>query len=71
VRILAVFHIALAISVLSYLLTLAVGVSALIPGELALAIGIYAGAAMGLSALGCVVTQLVLFISHKRHIAHG
>lgn len=70
-RIVAAFRIALAISVLSCLLTLAVGASALISGELALAIGIYAGAAMGLSALGFVVTQLVLFISHKRHIAHG
>ncbi len=70
-RILVAFRITLAFSVLAYLLTLAAGVGALLPGELAMAIGAYAVVAMGLSALGCVATQLVFFISHKRHTANG
>ncbi len=70
-RILAAFRIALATSVLAFLLMLAAGVSALLPSELAMVIGLYAVVAMGLSALGCLATQLVLFISHKRHTTHG
>ncbi|NIJ37003.1 hypothetical protein FHR22_001687 [Sphingopyxis panaciterrae] len=68
---LAAFRIALALSLLGYFAVLAAGVGGLIAAEGAMAIGSYAVLAVAVAALGCVVTQSVLFISHKRHVAHG
>ncbi len=70
-RVLLAFRIALAVSVLVYFAFLGAGVGGLISGEVALVGGLLAGSMIIATALCCVVAQLILFISHKRHSVHG
>lgn len=69
--VLNVFRMMLVVSFVAYLAALAVGIAGLLSTDLGMLASIVATLAIGVSAIGCVATQLTLLISRKRHIAHG
>jgi hypothetical protein len=71
VRVLNVFRVMLVVSIVAYLTTLAAGVAGLLSADIAMLAGIVLTLTIGVSAIGCVATQLTLLISRKRHISHG